>query len=256
MTDTTGAGQDNVQDNVPDNGGRPTFADLGIDERVLKALAKVGYETPSPIQAATIPPLLEGRHVVGLAQTGTGKTAAFAVPILPRIDSSGRRRCSSSLPRVSWPSRSPRLLRGTPVTPWPPRAAVYGGQGYPAQLRLWVAVPKSWSAPPAASWTTWRRALITELRSRAGRGRRDAQDGLCRRRRDDLAAPRPKGKSRCSPPRCRRPSDASQEDLTNPAEITVKNHRHGPDTRAQPLVSHPQKDAALTRILEAENSTP
>src|SRR6478735_1401379 len=54
------------------------FADLGIDGRVLAALQDVGYEKPSPIQAATIPLLLEGRDVVGLAQTGTGKTAAFA----------------------------------------------------------------------------------------------------------------------------------------------------------------------------------
>src|SRR6478735_8426563 len=60
------------------------FADLGIDGRVLAALQDVGYEKPSPIQAATIPLLLEGRDVVGLAQTGTGKTAAFAVPALTR----------------------------------------------------------------------------------------------------------------------------------------------------------------------------
>src|SRR3954454_18788710 len=62
------------------------FADLGIEERVLRALTDVGYESPSPIQAATIPALLAGRHVVGLAQTGTGKTAAFAVPILSRLE--------------------------------------------------------------------------------------------------------------------------------------------------------------------------
>ena len=61
------------------------FADLGIDGRVLAALQDVGYEKPSPIQAATIPLLLEGRDVVGLAQTGTGKTAAFAVPALSRL---------------------------------------------------------------------------------------------------------------------------------------------------------------------------
>ncbi|GAB2908014.1 DEAD/DEAH box helicase [Rhodococcus aerolatus] len=69
-----------------DDDGGPTFADLDIDDRVLQGLRDVGYESPSPIQAATIPPLLAGRHVVGLAQTGTGKTAAFAVPILSRID--------------------------------------------------------------------------------------------------------------------------------------------------------------------------
>ena len=61
------------------------FASLGLDEKVQRVLADVGYESPSPIQAATIPPLLEGRDVLGQAQTGTGKTAAFALPILSRI---------------------------------------------------------------------------------------------------------------------------------------------------------------------------
>ncbi len=65
-----------------------TFAELGIDDRLLRVLQDVGYETPSPIQAETIPLLLEGKDVVGLAQTGTGKTAAFALPILGRIDPS------------------------------------------------------------------------------------------------------------------------------------------------------------------------
>ncbi len=63
-----------------------TFADLQIDPSVLRAIADVGYESPTAIQAATIPPLMAGRDVVGLAQTGTGKTAAFAIPILSKID--------------------------------------------------------------------------------------------------------------------------------------------------------------------------
>jgi ATP-dependent RNA helicase DeaD len=62
------------------------FADLGLSPPVLAALAAIGYETPSPIQAATIPALLEGADVLGQAQTGTGKTAAFALPILSRLD--------------------------------------------------------------------------------------------------------------------------------------------------------------------------
>lgn len=61
------------------------FTDLGLDPRVLAALEKVGYEKPSPIQEQTIPLLLDGSDVVGLAQTGTGKTAAFAVPALSRL---------------------------------------------------------------------------------------------------------------------------------------------------------------------------
>lgn len=63
-----------------------SFRELALIEPVLQALASVGYETPSPIQAEAIPLLLAGRDLVGQAQTGTGKTAAFALPILSRID--------------------------------------------------------------------------------------------------------------------------------------------------------------------------
>ncbi|KUF35378.1 DEAD/DEAH box helicase [Xanthomonas phaseoli] len=62
------------------------FADLGLSDAVMKAVANVGYESPSPIQAATIPALLAGRDVLGQAQTGTGKTAAFALPVLSNAD--------------------------------------------------------------------------------------------------------------------------------------------------------------------------
>src|SRR4051795_9915665 len=65
-----------------------TFAELGLSEPLLKALRDVGYESPSPIQEQTIPPLLEGRDVIGQAQTGTGKTAAFGLPLLQSVDPS------------------------------------------------------------------------------------------------------------------------------------------------------------------------
>src|ERR1700689_2825764 len=63
-----------------------SFRDLQLSDAVLRALADVGYESPSPIQAATIPVLLSGTDMLGQAQTGTGKTAAFALPALTRID--------------------------------------------------------------------------------------------------------------------------------------------------------------------------
>ena len=65
-----------------------SFAELGLDPAVLEAVSAVGYETPSPIQAQAIPALLAGNHLLGVAQTGTGKTAAFALPLLSRIDAS------------------------------------------------------------------------------------------------------------------------------------------------------------------------
>ena len=61
-----------------------TFNDLKLSAPLLKAVSEAGYETPSPIQASAIPPVLEGRDLMGCAQTGTGKTAAFALPMLDR----------------------------------------------------------------------------------------------------------------------------------------------------------------------------
>ncbi len=113
-----------------------TFADLGLEGAILKSLRDVGYESPSAIQTQTIPPLLAGRDVVGLAQTGTGKTAAFALPILARLDVHQK----EPQALVLAPTRELALqvceaferyashLKGVHVLP------VYGGQGYGVQL--------------------------------------------------------------------------------------------------------------------------
>ncbi|MDH3354589.1 MAG: DEAD/DEAH box helicase, partial [Chromatiales bacterium] len=71
---------------APDQAALPPFSELGLTPQLLDALNEIGYETPSPIQAQTIPLLLEGKDVLGQAQTGTGKTAAFALPLLANID--------------------------------------------------------------------------------------------------------------------------------------------------------------------------
>src|SRR5256714_13638131 len=63
-----------------------TFAELGLSEPLLEALTHLGYEQPTPIQGQAIPELLAGRDVIGQAQTGTGKTAAFGLPLLQYID--------------------------------------------------------------------------------------------------------------------------------------------------------------------------
>ena len=93
------------------------FADLGLSAPVMASVIEVGYESPSPIQAATIPLLLANRDVLGQAQTGTGKTAAFALPILSRIDI--RQSAPQALvlaPTVNSRSRSPRPSRPMPRT--------------------------------------------------------------------------------------------------------------------------------------------
>lgn len=115
----------------------PTFAELALDDSLLRAVTELGYETPSPIQARCIPLLLEGKDVLGMAQTGTGKTAAFALPLMSRID------IKANHPQVLvlCPTRElavqvaeafqayARHLSGFHVMP------IYGGQSYSIQLR-------------------------------------------------------------------------------------------------------------------------
>lgn len=72
------------------------FSDLGLSDPLLKSLEREGYDTPTPIQAQAIPPVLDGRDLLGIAQTGTGKTAAFMLPSLHRLTEKGKRRPSGA----------------------------------------------------------------------------------------------------------------------------------------------------------------
>jgi len=80
------------------------FTDLNLDPKVLKAIAETGYETPTPIQAGAIPPALEGRDVLGIAQTGTGKTASFTLPMITMLRK-GRARARMPRSLVLAPTR-------------------------------------------------------------------------------------------------------------------------------------------------------
>ena len=80
------------------------FTDLNLDKKVLKAIAETGYETPTPIQAGAIPPALEGKDVLGIAQTGTGKTASFTLPMISLL-SRGRARARMPRSLVLAPTR-------------------------------------------------------------------------------------------------------------------------------------------------------
>ena len=114
-----------------------SFADLGLSASLLKTLADIGYETPSPIQAECIPVLLQGRDLIGQAQTGTGKTAAFALPLMEQIDV----KLTKPQALVLTPTRELAIqvaealqsyaknLQGFHVLP------IYGGQSYTIQLK-------------------------------------------------------------------------------------------------------------------------
>lgn len=113
------------------------FNQLILNESLLKALDELGYETPSPIQAETIPLLLEGKDIIGQAQTGTGKTAAFALPLLSNLDLKQK----DPQVLVLAPTRElaiqvaeafqkyARRMKGFHVLP------IYGGQDYRGQIR-------------------------------------------------------------------------------------------------------------------------
>ena len=238
-----------------------TFADLGLSDKVLKALADVGYEKPSAIQAATIPPLLAGRDVVGLAQTGTGKTAAFALPILSRLD------LSQKTPQalVLAPTRELAIqvceafekyaahMKGVHVLP------VYGGQAYGVQLsalrrgvHIVVGTPgriMDHLAKGTLDLTELRFLVLDEADEMLNMGFADDVETILADTPDDKNVAL---FSATMPSQIRR---ISKQYLNNPEEITVKNKTAtAPNiTQRYLLVSYPQKIDALTRILEVEN---
>ncbi|MCU1472234.1 DEAD/DEAH box helicase [Amnibacterium sp.] len=250
-------------DAEPDGEPRPerSFADLGLAPPVLKALKDVGYETPSAIQAATIPSLLAGRDVIGRAQTGTGKTAAFALPILSRLDLAQ----TSPQALVLAPTRELALqvceafesyaahLKGVRVLP------VYGGQGYGVQLSalrrgVHIVVGTPGRIMDHLDTGTLDLSALKYLVL-------DEADEMLRMGfAEDVAtilAETPADKqvalfSATMPPQIRR---ISAQYLREPEEITVEARTTTSATTRQRylVVSYPQKVDALTRILEVEN---
>ena len=238
-----------------------SFADLGLADGVLAAVQAAGYESPSPIQAATIPPLLEGRDVVGLAQTGTGKTAAFALPILSRLDLSQK----SPQALVLAPTRELALQvceafeRYAAQVPGVKVLPVYGGQGYGVQLSaLRRGVHVIVGTPGRIMDHLDKKTLdLTELRFLV---LDEADEMLNMGFAEDvetILADTPEDKqvalfSATMPAQIRR---LSTRYLHDPVEITVKNTATTTPSITQRYlsVSYPQKVDALTRILEVEN---
>ncbi len=237
------------------------FSELGLSDAVLKSLKDVGYEIPSAIQAATIPILLEGKDVVGLAQTGTGKTAAFALPILSRLDLSQK----SPQALVLAPTRELALqvceafekyashMKGVHVLP------VYGGQGYGTQLsalrrgvHIVVGTPgriMDHLDKGTLDLTELKYLVLDEADEMLKMG--FAEDV------ETILADTPAEKqvalfSATMPAQIRR---ISKQYLNEPEEVTIKSKTTTSSTITQRylMVAYPQKVDALTRILEVEN---
>lgn len=242
------------------------FADLGIDGRVLAALQDVGYEKPSPIQAATIPLLLEGRDVVGLAQTGTGKTAAFAVPALSRLaelhDLNGPSRKTQAL--VLAPTRELALQVAEAFTSYAKHIddftvlPVYGGSAYGPQLaglrrgaQVVVGTPGrviDHISKGSLDLSELQYLVLDEADEMLRMGFAEDVEQIFQQTPSDRQVAL---FSATMPSQIRR---MSKQYLNNPAEISVKSKTTtGANTRQRYLqVMGPHKLDALTRILEVE----
>ncbi|MGN7199392.1 DEAD/DEAH box helicase [Arthrobacter sp. SAFR-044] len=242
------------------------FADLGIDGRVLAALQDVGYEKPSPIQAATIPLLLEGRDVVGLAQTGTGKTAAFAVPALSRLaelhDLNGPSRKTQAL--VLAPTRELALQVAEAFTSYAKHIddftvlPVYGGSAYGPQLaglrrgaQVVVGTPGrviDHISKGSLDLSELQYLVLDEADEMLRMGFADDVEQIFQQTPSDRQVAL---FSATMPSQIRR---MSKQYLNDPAEISVKSKTTtGANTRQRYLqVMGPHKLDAMTRILEVE----
>ena len=238
----------------------PGFGELGLSAPLLDALAAVGYETPSPIQAQTIPLLLSGSDLLGQAQTGTGKTAAFALPVLAQIDLTQ----ASPQALVLVPTRELAIqvaeafqryaahLNGFHVLP------IYGGQSYVPQLKglkrgvhVIVGTPgriMDHMKRGALKLDTIRFIVLDEGDEMLQMGFVDAIEWIL-----EQAPPQRQIAlfSATLPPAIRR---IAQTHMREPAQITIQN-RAGTTPKIRQrywVVSGLHKLDALTRVLEVE----
>ena len=238
---------------------RTTFADLGLHPAVLRAVTEVGYETPSAIQAATIPVLLSGRDVVGLAQTGTGKTAAFALPILSRIEP------GKGVPQalVLAPTRELALQVCEAFESYASHLnvhllPVYGGQAYGQQLSALRRGVDIVVGTPGRIMDHLKRGSL-DLSQISYLVLDEADEMLKMGFAEDvetILADTPDDKqvalfSATMPAQIRR---ISQQHLNDPQEIKIagKTQTSANITQRYAVVSYMQKLDALTRILEVE----
>ncbi|HBR97299.1 MAG TPA: ATP-dependent RNA helicase [Gammaproteobacteria bacterium] len=237
-----------------------TFADLGLPAHALNTLTALGYETPSPIQAASIPALLAGSDVLGQAQTGTGKTAAFALPLLSRIDTDKRHTQALvltptrelALQVAAAFSRYAQGMRNLEVL------SIYGGQAYGGQLKSLRKGPQIVVGTPGRVMDHLRKGtlmldklqtlVLDEADEMLRMGFIDDVEWIL----EQIPAKRQIALFSATMPTVIR--KIAQKYLSNPEQVTIKVKTQTADNIRQRywMVSGTHKLDALTRILEAE----
>ena len=245
-----------------------TFKDLGLSASLVEALTTLGYEEPTPIQAESIPALLEGRDLLGQAATGTGKTAAFALPLLQRLASTPPVANRPAL-LVLVPTRELAMqvaeafhrygkALGTSVVP------IYGGQAFDQQIRILRRGVHVVAATPGRALDHIRRGTL-DLGGLTAVVLDEADEMLDMGFADELeaildAAPSVRQTALFSatlPPRI---AKIAERHLNNPLRVNVARTEplagEAPKVRQTAyLVARPQKIAALGRILDLEAPT-
>ncbi len=239
-----------------------TFSDLALPEELLKVLNEIGYEKPSPIQSASIPVLQSGVDIIGQAQTGTGKTAAFALPLLAKIDVNLRKPQALVLA----PTRElaiqvaeaintySKYMKGFQVVP------IYGGQSFPVQLKQLARGPQVIVGTPGRvmdhmrkgkiNWDHMHTLVLDEADEMLRMGFLEDVEWVLEQTPEDrqialFSATMPKEIKR-----------VADRFLDKPQEIKIKTKTATATTIEQfyLTVSHHNKLDALTRILEVEET--
>src|SRR6188474_1429356 len=247
----------------------PTFAALGLRRELADAVAALGYEEPTPVQRETIPLLLEGRDLLGQAATGTGKTAAFALPMLQRIDEAGdaARRQTSGLVLV--PTRElamqvaeaiHKYARGSKLSVLP----LYGGAPMHSQIRSLERGASIVVATPGRALDHIRRGtlalgklqilVLDEADEMLDMGFAEDLDAILE------ATPKQRQTALFSATMPPRILSIANRHLNNPQRIAIAREKTAagklPRVRQVAyIVARPHKAAALERVLETENAS-
>ncbi|MEZ5415990.1 MAG: DEAD/DEAH box helicase [Vicinamibacterales bacterium] len=252
---------------TPDAPPQPGFAALGLDDAIVKAVAALGYEEATPIQRAAIPVLLTGRDIIGQAGTGTGKTAAFSLPLLQRLlkTPAAKKRVPRALVLV--PTRELAMQVAEAIHKYAKKTALtvvplYGGAPMDQQIRaLQRGVPVV-VATPGRALDHLRRTTL-DLSALEILVLDEADEMLDMGFAEDLeailtATPESRQTALFAATMAPRIASIAERHLRDPERITVKAEKRAPGRmpqirQAAYIVSRGQKGFALGRILEFED---